>query len=93
MSRQHAINLNNNLAELLDGMFSQCQVPPENPDIIVGNPANARNSPPYGAIQNGELEKRKQRAWGYNSARSDNPIFVSSGLKDRPQRHRLGSSQ
>ena len=38
MSRQHEVNLNNNLAELLDGMFCQSQVQPENTDVIAKSP-------------------------------------------------------
>ena len=39
MSRQHEINLNNTLAELLDGMFSQAQVQSENTDVLAGKPS------------------------------------------------------
>ena len=38
MSRQHEVNLNNKLAELLDGMFCQSQVQPENTDVIAKKP-------------------------------------------------------
>ena len=38
MSRQHEVNLNNKLAELLDGMFCQSQVQPENTDVIAKSP-------------------------------------------------------
>ena len=39
MSRQHEINLNNARADLLDGMFSQAQVHPENTDVLAGKPS------------------------------------------------------
>ena len=39
MSRQHEPNLNNNLAQLLDRMFSQSQVQPENTDASAKNPS------------------------------------------------------
>ena len=43
MPRQHEPNLNNNLAQLLDRMFSQSQVQPENPDASAKNPSKRPN--------------------------------------------------
>ena len=43
MPRQHEPNLNNSLAQLLNGMFSHSQVQPENTAILAKTPSKRPN--------------------------------------------------
>ena len=72
MSRQHEVSLNNNLAQLLDGMFSQSQVQPENTDApvkktskrpnirITGNDASVIIEAEFDPANNVENEAQKR---------------------------------
>ena len=74
-------------------MSSQSQVQPENTDGIADHPGKRLDISSLWGHTKWQTGKTKQQTWVHNSARSDNSIFLSSGLKNHRQRRRLDSWQ